>query len=468
MAFQTIPLNLVGATSENRSHQALNELTKNWYPELTLNGLSDAVLQPWLGSKDFAATAGLDRGTHEYNGVGYRVVDQTLYSFDSDGVETSIGTIDGTQRCLFSNSVVGALDEMVITSGKVYTYNGTTLTDSGLTADCATYLNSKTIYPNGGFNFSVSGASGPTSITSTGSAESETDDLLRPYAFGQWVYMFGVKTIEPFFDNSTSTAGAVPLSRIDSAIMQKGLGGIYTIAETDQALYFLGDDSSVYQIIQSQLTPVSTPSIVNSIKGLDKDKATAYTITYNEQNFYVLRFDTGPAYVYMEEVKEWFNLSSGVEDGPYLAASYIKIYDKHLAVDYRTGKLIELSESVYADLGETIQRRRVLPPFTSLNVGLPYGQRLLMSKIKFALQTGQGLVTGQGSNPKIMVEYSLDGGETWSTERWIEFGMMGKYLINAEYWEMASFYEISFRITISDPVFCSLHTASIDIKAGGY
>ena len=466
MAFQTVPLPLVGATSENRSHQALNELTKNWYPEPTPNGLTEAILLPWLGAKTFGSTTGLDRGLHKHNGILYHVLDQTLYSVDSDGVYTSIGTINGTQRCIFSNSVVGSLDEMVIAAGDVYTYNGSTLTDTTLNADSATYLNSKTIYPNGGFNFAVTGAGGPSSVTSTGSAESSTDDLVRPYAFNQWVYMFGDETVEPFYD--TGAASGVPLSRIDASIMQKGLGGKYTVANTDQALYFLGDDSSVYQIVQSQLTPISTPSIVNSIKGKDKDKAVGFTINYNELNFYVLWFDSGQTFVYMEEMKEWFNLSSGVDDGPYLASSYINIYDKHIAVDYRTGKTVELSDTTYDELGETIQRRRVLPPFSSLSVGAPYGQRLTMSKIKFALQTGQGIVTGQGSDPRIMVEYSLDGGETWSDEHWIKFGMMGKYLLNAEYWAMVSFYEISFRVTISDPVFCSLHTAAIDIKAGGY
>ena len=91
-----------------------------------------------------------------------------------------------------------------------------------------------------------------------------------------------------------------------------------------------------------------------------------------------------------------------------------------------------------------------------------------MSKIQFALQNGVGVVTGQGENPKIMVEYSLDGGETWSSERWIEIGRMGDYLKKPEFYEMVSFYEICFRITISDPVFSSLHDGTIFIKGAGY
>lgn len=467
MPFAQVPVKLVGVTSENRSHQANNELTKNWYPQVPEgNAIAPAILLPWFGSSAFGTNAGnADRGLHVWQGVLYHVVNQTLYSVDNLGAYTSIGTVSGTKRCVFSNSTIGSSKVMVIAGGTVYTYDGTTLAASAITADSVTYLNSKSIYPNGGFEFAVSGASGPTSITSTGSAESKGDNLLRPYAFNQWVYMFGEETIEPFYDKGT---GSPPLARIDNAIMQKGLGGFYTIANTDQALYFLGDDSNVYQIIQSQLTKISPSSIVNSIKSQNKDKASGYTLTLNGQDYYVLWFASGLTYVYAEQIGEWFNISSGTDDSPFIASSYARCYDLDIGVDYRTADAITLDLEDYSDLGETIQRVRVLPPFTSVDAGLPYGQRLVMSKVKFALQTGVGLVTGQGSNPKIMVEYSLDGGETWSTERWLEIGRMGKYLINAEYWEMVSFYEITFRITVSDPVFTSLHTATIDVKPAGY
>lgn len=467
MAYQSVPLKVVGVTSENRSHQANNELTKNWYPQIPEgNAISPAILLPWLGASSFGTNAGnLDRGLWVYDDTLYHVVNQTLFSVDNTGTYTSIGTIAGTQRCVFSNSRVGANYVMVICGGDVYTYDGTTLTDTTLDADASTYLNSKTIYPNGGFEFAVTGAGGPGSVTSTGSAESSPDNLLRPYAFNQWVYMFGERTIEPFYDKGT---GSPPLARIDNAIMQKGLGGFYTIANTDQALYFLADDSNVYQIIQSQLTKISPPSIVNQIKDLNHDTASGYTITYNGQDFYILWFNSGMSFAYIEQLGEWINLSSGTQDMPYLASSYARIYGKHIACDYRTANLVELSDTVYGELGEAIQRRRVLPPFTSRDVGMAYGKRLMMSKVKFALQKGVGLVTGQGENPKIMVEYSLDGGETWSTERWIEIGRMGDFLVKPEFWEMVSFYEITFRITISDPVFSSLHDGTIDIKGAGY
>lgn len=468
MALQSFPLPIAGVTAQNRSPQANNEQTKNWFPQVMKNnGITQVIMLPWFGASAFGTSAGTaDRGLWVWQDTLYHVVNQTLYSVDNVGTYTSIGTISGTQRCVFSNSKIGSSDVMVIAAGNVYTYDGTTLADSGLDADAVTYLNSKSIYPNGGFEFAVSGAGGPTSITSTGSAESSPDNLLRPYAFNQWVYMFGERTIEPFYDNGASSG--VPFSRIDNAIMQKGLGGFYTIANTDRALYFLADDSNVYQIIQSQLTKITPPWIVNKIKDLNHQTASGYTLTLNGQDFYVLWFASGVSYAYIEQLDEWINLSSGTSNGPYLGSSYARVYQTDIVADYRTGNTVELTLEERTELGEPIQRRRVTPPFTSKDVGLPYGKRLLMSHVKFALQTGQGIVSGQGENPKIMVEASLDGGQTWSTERWVEVGRMGDYIINCEYWEMLSFYEICFRITISDPVFSSLHEGTIFLKQKGY
>lgn len=471
--YQAVPLSLIGATSENRSHQASNQLTKNWYPESLQKGggVAGAIFLPWFGSQAFGTSTGnLDRGVHKWNNTMFHVVNTTLYSVDNTGVYTSIGTIAGTDRCIFENSIVGSADLMVIAGGVgsyVYTWDGTTLTQSSLQDRRAvTYLNSKCIYDKTGQDFDVSGAGGATTIASSGSAESSPDNLLRPYAFKQWVYMFGTESLEPFYDNGASSG--VPLSRIDNAIMPKGLGGFYTVAHTDRALYFLADDSNVYQVIQSQLTKISEPDMVSSIKDKNYDTATGYTLTLDGKDYYVLRFTSGLTWVYDEKLGEWFNISTGTDDGPYFAQSYLYIYDKHIGVDQTTANPKEMSLSLYTDSGDEIQRTRVTVPFTSQSMGMPLGKRLKMKGIVFTMQTGTGIVSGQGSDPKIMVSYSLDGGETWSTERWVPFGKMGKYLLKVKYDEIVSFQEISFKIEISDPVFCSLHGATIYVKDGGY
>ena len=58
MPFQTVPLRIIGGTSQNRSVQANNELTKGWYPEVSITGRNKAVLLPWYGTKALGTSPG--------------------------------------------------------------------------------------------------------------------------------------------------------------------------------------------------------------------------------------------------------------------------------------------------------------------------------------------------------------------------------------------------------------------------
>lgn len=468
MPFQTVPIEIIGPTAQNQSNQALNELTKNWRPEPTNRGRSQAALIPWLGSTTITDNNGADRGTHVFQEKLYHVIGNTLYEVSSSGTYTSKGTVAGTTRCIFADNGI----QMVIASfGNVYAWDGSTLTKGG--ADFAytssvTMLNNQFLYDGLKNQWFVSDPGDALTINGLNFAKAESagDDLVRPYAFNQWVYFFGKKTVEPWWNSGT---GNPPFDRLDNGIIQKGLGAIYTVAQTDQFIYFLGDDLNVYQIVQSQVRQISTPSIAYQISKLDTANATAYTMVKDGQDYYVISFgDDELTYAYSEQLGEWFNLSTGVNNGRYIGASYQYVYDKHMAIDFDDASLIELSDTVYKDRGNVIQRSRVLPPLNSAKLGLGAGKRLLMSKLKILLQTGAGLASGQGSEPKIMVQYSLDGGNTWSTERWLNIGKLGQFLIKSEMWDMVSFYDITFRIQVSDPVFCSLHDASIDIKTAGY
>ena len=467
-SYQTIPLRVVGPTDKNKSQQVNSAETKNWYPESTPDGRSNAALLPWPGSTLAATTTGaLDRGLHVFQEELYHVVSGFLYKVSSLNVYTQIGAIAGSNRCIFSTNG----KELVITSdGNAYAYDGTTLTkgDAAEFADtrATAMLNNTFIYDGATDDFFVSQAGDALTFRASGSAESNGDDLVRPYSFGQWVYMMGKSSLEPWWNAGADTLG---FDRIDGGIVEKGLGGIYTVGNSDQFMYFLGDDSNVYQVAQSAIKKISTPAISYQMGKLDADNAVGWTMVLDGQDFYVINFgDNDLSYAYSEQTGAWFNLSTGVNDGRYIASSYARVYGKHMAVDYRTGNLIELTDTAYDDLGETIQRVRVLPPLNTSKIGAGIGKRLLMSKAKFILQTGQGLVTGQGSDPAIEVEYSIDGGATWRVIGWPKVGKLGQYLIKVEAWAMVSFYDIQFRLTMSDPVFSSLQDGSVDVKLSGY
>lgn len=468
MPYQTIPLSVVGPTSQNKSPQANSSLTKNWYPEITVDGRSQSALLPWPGTVSFGVSpSDFDRGLHVFRNVLYHVNGNALYSVSSSGVYTKIGGIAGFSRCIFDDNGV----EMVIAvDGNAYSYDGISLVkgdnDEFANTQSVTMLNNTFLYNAELDNFFVSEAGDALNFRAAGSAESKGDDLLRPYAFSQWVYMLGEATNEPWWNAAADTLG---FDRIDGGIMEKGLGGLYTVANTDQFLYFLGDDSNVYQVIQSSINLISTPEISFQLSKLNIAGAVGWTMVLDGQDFFVLNFgEDDLSYAYAEQTGIWFNLSSGVDNGRYIGSSYARVYNKHISVDFKTGNAIEITDQAFDDVGQTLQRQRTLPPINSSKLGLGAGKRLLMSKAKFMLQTGQGLASGQGSEPAIEIEFSIDGGATWEVIDWPKVGKLGQYLINVEAWQMVSFYDIQFRLTMSDPVFSSLHDGSIDLKLAGY
>lgn len=55
------------------------------------------------------------------------------------------------------------------------------------------------------------------------------------------------------------------------------------------------------------------------------------------------------------------------------------------------------------------------------------GVTLFFSELQLDLEVGLGLTTGQGVDPMLMLQWSDDGGRTWSKEHWVSAGRLGAY-----------------------------------------
>ena len=71
-------------------------------------------------------------------------------------------------------------------------------------------------------------------------------------------------------------------------------------------------------------------------------------------------------------------------------------------------------------------------------------------------------MTGQGSDPQIMLQYSDDGGITWSNELWETLGKLGKYRTRVEWRRLGRSRDRVFKVKVSDPVFVQLNEAYIN------
>jgi hypothetical protein len=107
-----------------------------------------------------------------------------------------------------------------------------------------------------------------------------------------------------------------------------------------------------------------------------------------------------------------------------------------------------------------IRRLRQTPHLSAEEVQLFY------AKFQLDMETGVGLTTGQGSNPKVMLQWSTDHGHTWSNEHWIEAGKEGAYRWRAIWRRLGRARDMVFRVVMSDPVKVSWIDAYVDVQQG--
>ena len=91
----------------------------------------------------------------------------------------------------------------------------------------------------------------------------------------------------------------------------------------------------------------------------------------------------------------------------------------------------------------------------------------MMSWFEVIFKKGVGIATGQGSNPKAFVQFSFDGGNSYTNEADVLLGRGGDARIRIRLNHTASFYEMSPRVTVYDPVFASIQGAAIGLKVVG-
>lgn len=467
----TVPINLTGGTYKHKSLPLSAQVTRNFWPQLQQDDKtkSSYILESFPGKLLFGTSAGsADRGMLEHLGVLYKITDTVLYTVDSAGTHTSRGAIPGVARCI----MVGIGPSVVtVTGGVPYVWNGSslsTVTDIDLESpNGAAHLNNQIIYDGLGGRFATSDVGDASAIDALNyaTAESNADDLLRAYVFNQILYLLGDKTVECWWN---SGVGKPPFDRLEGGIIQVGLGAIHSVANSNDYMYFLGSNNQVWRVKSTAGEPVSTQAISREIAGFTlTTDATGICYNLDGQWMYEITFPTaGRTFVYPEG-GEWFELSSGTLGGRNIASSHAFAFRKNLVGDSTSGNIYELDPDTYDENGAAIVRTRDSAPLHGGLFGAP-GKTLTMNRFELIMETGVGLVSGQGSDPVIMLSFSDDGGKTFSAESWGEcdVGTLGDFIFKVQWFVLGSFESRIIRIQTSDPVYYSIHSAAADLEIG--
>jgi hypothetical protein len=172
--------------------------------------------------------------------------------------------------------------------------------------------------------------------------------------------------------------------------------------------------------------------------------ATAFSYMNNGHSFYQINFPTaGKSWLYDGSSKTWAELQS--DTGRHRANMGVFFINRMIVADYSTGKLYTLDKTVYTDNGAMIPRE-----ITSRHL---YGEDYIpIAQLWIDMETGVGLVSGQGSDPQVSLQASEDRGHTWSMEIPRSGGQIGVFKQTVFWNRLGSSPSWTFKIRVTDPI----------------
>lgn len=474
MPFQLFPIQLVGPFYEDDSIQYSSQKTINLFPSIPIEGRTQRALHWWPGTKAFsiAQASGVDRGMHAMNGVGYKITGGTLYSFDSNGMHTAIGTITGTNRANITNDGTN----LVISLGdKRYTYNTTEgllqITDADHEpGNTSTFINRQMVMDGASGRFQTADVGDPNSINTLNfaTAEASPDNLIAVAAFDELVHMFGDGTLDGTVETWENTGiGNPPFDKVRGATKSFGLGAVHSIAQSDKHLYCLSSNRSIYRIVQidfQDITPIPMEAFLHNNEISD---AYAIMMKFGKQFFYILAFPEADATwaIPIIDPNSAFQLETGTLGGRYLMSSYIELFGKKLIADYRNSNIYEFDLNTFVNYNESegILRERITSPINANSLGLP-GREVTMSFVEFLIEAGVG--TPDDLDPVVQLSASFDGGQSYTNETWVKIGQAGeKKTVRLDL--LRTFKDAQFKIRYSEKTKFSIHGGGISAKLSG-
>jgi hypothetical protein len=238
-----------------------------------------------------------------------------------------------------------------------------------------------------------------------------------------------------------------------------GLGAKNSVVRCDNSLLWIGHDGVVYRLNNYDPLRISTHSVERLISA-DTSISDAIGFSWSHDGHAFANF-TGSNYsrCYDAATGVWHSRES-YGYSKWRARYSTRAFDRVIVGDSLTGKIGYLDKDTYTEFGEPMVWGVDSPP---LHV-FPNGG--VVSALHLDLATGYGTLSGQGSDPKIMLQVSTDGGNTFGQYRELSLGVRGKYATRVTARNLGQFGPkgIVFRLRISDPVARGLVGTDVEVK----
>jgi len=477
-------MRFTGFIGPSYQHQSLNvdaQTCVNLYPEINPLGagkereIASLVPTPGLELLLSLGQPAIRGQWTASNGTLFVVAGSKLYSISSEWVETELGELS-TGSGFVSMADNGT--HLVIVDGSYgYIWNMATSVFARITdvdffpANLVTFLDGYFIFNRAGTQqFFYSGINDETfDGLDIATIEGSPDVLVGQIASNQKVYMFGTRSLEIYYNSGDADN---PFQRVQGAVFEVGCASApFTIAKLLDNVYWLGGDDNghgvVYKMLGFRYEKITTPAIEKVIRDIGPAllaAARAWTYQQGGHWFYCLNLPgVDRTWVYDATTGFWHERTHKGITGPerHRAGCHAVFNGKNIVGDYENGSLYSLDPAVYTDNGTVIIRERAAPHL-SKNL-----KRMFHHGFQLDMEVGVGSDGGAaGNDPKVILQWSDDGGHNWSDEHWEDIGKIGKTKTRIIWRRLGSSRDRVYRVRISDPVKVQLIGAELEVSEG--
>jgi len=323
-------------------------------------------------------------------------------------------------------------------------------------SNSADILNTYMIFNRPGTNqFYISGSNAVTfDALEFASAESNAEPIVRLLVNHTDVVIFK-KTVSEIWRASGNAD--FPFARDTNAAIEQGCAAPWSAVSMDNSVFWIGNAAEGGGIVWrlDGYTPrrVSTDAMEFAVASYgDISDAVGFAYQQEGHTFYMISFPSANAtWCYDAATQLWHQRaylkpSTGVL-GRHRSNAHAYFGGLHVVGDYETGDLYALDLDYYSDGGDPMPSIRA-----ASHIAGPDYSWIIHNRLQIDMEVGWGLQTGYASNPAAMLDWSNDGGNTWSNQHHASIGVQGDYGARVRWNRLGRARDRVYRVTISDPV----------------
>ena len=394
----------------------------------------------------------------------------SVYRIASDWTATFVGTIASTDGPV--SIADNGVDAVMVDGDFGYVLNLATWTlmqissPSFYGADKVDYLDNYFILNRPGTQqFYITGL-GSTDLDALdfASAEGSPDVITSFIADHRQLIIFGQKSAE-MFDNTGNSD--FPFERTGNVFIEQGCAAPFGVAKIDNTVFWIGGNDNgsgvIWRLDGARPVRISTHAIEYALQSYSTiADCIAYAYQQEGHAFIVFSFPTaGATWVFDAATNLWherayLNPATGAL-GRHRSNCHCVFNGQHVVGDWENGNLYALDLDCFTDNGDPLPRIRAATHLSDASY-----KRIRFNALEIDFETGVGTQTGQGSDPQAMLDWSNDGGRTWSAQHWQTIGRVGAYKSRVRWRRLGIARDRIYRVTVTDPVKVAIIGASSD------